>query len=82
MIIVVYILTHRLDITCQRHRAVYCHRTVAHMNIHITLVTEVSEASGLGGRSPTSHGEMIDNPPSMPLERQCNFTDLLVNSAV
>jgi len=28
MIIVVYILTHRLDITCQRHRAVYCRASV------------------------------------------------------
>jgi len=30
------------------------------MNIHITLVTEGIEASGLGGRTLlTSHGEMI-----------------------
>jgi len=36
------------------------------MNIHITLVTEGSEASGLGGRTLTGHGEMIDKPPSMP----------------
>jgi len=45
--------------------------------IHITLVTEGSEASGLGGRTLTGHGEMIDKPPSMPVERQRHFTDLL-----
>ena len=47
------------------------------MNIHITVVTEGSEASGLGGRTLTGHGEMIDKPPSMPVERQRHFTDLL-----
>ena len=34
--------------------------------LYITLVTEASEASSLGGRTPTGHGEMIDKPPSMP----------------
>ena len=57
--------------------------------MYITLVTEASEASeasGLGGRTPTGHGEMIDKRPSMPVERQRHFTDLLardpLNSAV
>jgi len=60
MIIVVYILTHRLDITCQRHRAVYCYATVV-----------VTEGSSLGRRSPVAHRIMIVSRPSMPVERQC-----------
>ena len=48
--------------------------------MYITLVTEANEASSLGGRTPTltGHGEMIDKPPSMLVERLCHFTDLLV----
>jgi len=54
--------------------------------LYITLVTEANEASSQGGRTLTGHGEMIDKPPSMPVERQRHFTDLLardpLNSAV